>query len=60
MARRYFGERDPIGRRWGYGTDFATDALVIVGVVEDARYNDLKTEPVNIAYKPAAERTLSQ
>jgi predicted permease len=55
VARRYFGGQDPIGRRWGYDTNFAEGAFEIVGVAADARYNDLKTESLNMIYRPARQ-----
>jgi predicted permease len=61
MARRYFPNQDPLGRRWGRSREFDQFGFVIVGVVEDARYNDVKAEDVSMAYVPAAqgERYLS-
>ena len=55
FARRYFPGQDPIGRRWSYDTDFGTNAFEIVGVVSDARYNDLKADSLNMTYRPAAQ-----
>lgn len=45
FARRYFGERSPIGRRFGIGTnpDTRTD-IEIVGVVQDFSYRNLREE----------------
>jgi predicted permease len=51
MARRYFRNQNPIGRRLSWGSsNFDRDGFEIVGVVEDARYNDLRDESLNMAY----------
>jgi predicted permease len=55
FARRYFAGQDPIGRRWGYDSDFAKGGFEIVGVVSDARYNDLKADSLNMTYRPAVQ-----
>jgi putative ABC transport system permease protein len=46
MARRYFRNQNPIGKR--LSSNF--ERFEIVGVVEDARYNDLRDESLNMAY----------
>ncbi|MPY89350.1 MAG: FtsX-like permease family protein [Luteitalea sp.] len=56
MARRYFSNRNPIGSRWGYGTNFDEDGFEIIGVVQDARYDGLKSDSPSMAYLPAAQR----
>ena len=50
MARRFFSGRSAVGGRWDYGDAIGKDSPVIVGVVEDARYVDLKVVPPNMAY----------
>lgn len=50
MARRFFPKGDAIGKRWNYGGPIGENAHVIVGVVEDAKYVDLKVAPPNMAY----------
>jgi putative ABC transport system permease protein len=55
IARRYFAGQDPIGKRWGDGTNFAVDGIEIVGVVEDVRNNDLKAESTSMSYQPVVQ-----
>ena len=50
MARRFFPGRSAVGRRWDYGDTIGKDSNVIVGVVEDALYVDLKIAPPSMAY----------
>jgi putative ABC transport system permease protein len=52
MARRFFPGQDPIGKRWAYDPEAVTtpDAFVIVGVVEDAKYRDLKAAVPTMTY----------
>jgi predicted permease len=51
MARRYFRNQNPIGKRLSWGSsNFDADGFEIVGVVGDARYNDVRDESLNMAY----------
>jgi predicted permease len=51
MAKYFFGDTDPIGRRFGFGRDPAT-AIEIVGVVKDVRSLALRDTPRRYAYIP--------
>ena len=56
MARRFFPGQSAVGKRWDYGGTIGKDSQVIVGVVEDARYVDLKIAPPNMTYVLADAR----
>jgi predicted permease len=50
LVRRYFAGQNPLGKRYGFGD--SPDAIEIVGVVADAKYNDLRQESTPMAYYP--------
>ena len=50
LARRYFPQQDPIGRRITVGRDKSRKDLQIVGVVSDAKYQRLQEEARPVAY----------
>jgi predicted permease len=55
MARYFFGEGNPIGRRFSLGEKLdPAKAFEIVGVVENAKYADLRTDP-RMLYIPSAQ-----
>ena len=56
MARRFFPGQSAIGKRWSYGDSIGSDAFVIIGVVEDAHYLDLRAATPNMAYHLAEAR----
>jgi hypothetical protein len=55
LARRLFGNTDPLGQRVRVGLDPSRDALEVIGVVADARLYDLKSPDVFAAYTPALQ-----
>lgn len=45
FARRFFGDKDPIGRHVGFGNDPGTPTdMEIVGVIKDIKYTNLRDE----------------
>jgi predicted permease len=44
LARRMFGDANPIGRRMGFGEDSAGYRWEVVGVVKDAKYAHLREQ----------------
>jgi predicted permease len=50
FARYFFGERDPLGPRFGYGR--RPKEVTIVGVVRDGKSTSLREEPLRFAYTP--------
>ena len=55
LARRLFGDANPVGQRVRVGLDPSRDALEVIGVVADARLYDLKSPDVFAAYMPALQ-----
>jgi predicted permease len=51
MARRFFPGQSAVGKRWSYGDKIDRNALVVVGVVEDARYTGVRGTPPNMVYR---------
>src|SRR5262249_29332190 len=50
FARYYFGNEDPLGKRFGrFGND---DEIEIVGLVKDAKYNSLREQTLRTYYLP--------
>jgi putative ABC transport system permease protein len=54
MARRFFPEGNALGKRWTWGDDIAADSPTIIGVVQDAKYRDVRTPTPNMIYQLAA------
>lgn len=53
MADRFFPGGSAVGRRWSYGDPIGPESSVIVGVVEDAKYRDIKGTIPNMIYRLA-------
>ena len=51
MARYFFGNLNPIGRRFGFGRGKPTD-IEIVGVAKDGKDTDLRTDIARLVYIP--------
>jgi predicted permease len=52
MARRYFGDENPVGRRFGFGSPETSGQIEVVGVARDAKYTDLRQETPPTFYTP--------
>ncbi len=52
FARKYLAGSTPIGRRFGFGDAKASSDIVIVGVVGDALYGQLRDEALPTIYVP--------
>jgi predicted permease len=50
LARNAFGEDNPLGKVLRFGTDEKPRDFQIVGIVGDAKYNDLRKSPPPTAY----------
>lgn len=59
LARKYFGDENPIGRRFGFGGPETSGQIEIIGVARDAKYTGMReqTEPtVYLPYQQAIPR----
>lgn len=55
FARKYLGDTDPIGRRFGFGDLKASSSIVIVGMVGDALYGQLRREVLPTVFVPYSQ-----
>ncbi len=52
FARKYLGEGNPIGRRFGFGDAKSSAEIQIVGIAGDAKFRDLRQEVPPTIYLP--------
>ena len=55
MARRFFGNESPVGRRFGFGVSVHSGEIEIIGVVKDAKYKSLREPNRPMFYLPFAQ-----
>lgn len=55
FARKVFGDRDPIGQRFGFGAIASDEDFTIVGVVADAKVNGIRAKAPAVFYLPEAQ-----
>jgi predicted permease len=55
LARRFFQDRDPIGRRLSVGRHDRRQELEVIGIARDAKYQTLQESPRSIAYMPVQQ-----
>jgi predicted permease len=58
MARRFFGDGNPIGKYFHFVEGGTRPPLEIVGVVADSKYNDLREGPTDFFYLPGTHGDL--
>ena len=51
FVRRFFPDGNALGKRWTYGDPVDATSSVIVGVVQDAKYVDVRGNPPNMIYR---------
>jgi predicted permease len=53
FARHFFGEKDPVGRRFGLGSGSGVQLeYEIVGVVKNAHYSQVRQDPPKLYFRP--------
>jgi len=59
MARKFFGDENPVGKRFGFSPD-TSNQIEIVGVVKDAKYTGQREETPATAYIPFNQLRMGQ
>ncbi|MBO0727486.1 MAG: ABC transporter permease, partial [Blastocatellia bacterium] len=52
MARRFFGDENPLGKRFGLGRAENSGQIEIVGVARDSRYREPRRDDTSTVYLP--------
>jgi predicted permease len=60
MARRFFGDENPLGKRFGFGSDENSRQIEIVGVARDSRYGRPRQGVPSIVYLPYPQSPLNR
>jgi predicted permease len=60
MARKYFGDENPIGRRFSFGGEENAEKIEIVGVLRDAKYTSLRQQMQPTIYTPYLQESPGQ
>ena len=60
LARKYFGDENPIGRRFNFGSSEENEKIEIIGIVRDAKYTSLRQETPPTLYTPYFQETPGQ
>jgi predicted permease len=55
MAQRFFPSGSPLGKRFGIAGPESTEQIEVIGVVKDAKYEDLKEQFKPMAFYPYAQ-----
>jgi len=55
LARRFFPNGSPLGKRFGRGGPEHSGDIEVIGVVKDAKYGDVMEEPQLMAYYPYSQ-----
>jgi len=58
LARRYFGDKDPVGQRFGLGGPETGGQIEIVGVARDAKYFTIRGEMPPTVYIPFFQESI--
>jgi predicted permease len=58
MARRFFGDENPLGKRFGFGRAESNNQIEVVGVARDSRYLRPRRDIPSIAYLPFPQVSL--
>jgi predicted permease len=60
LARKYFPDANPVGKRFGFGGPKNSGEIEIVGVVADAKYAELRQDDPLTVYLPYPQESLTQ